>query len=244
MFAAKHFLSYDSEPIAPVLLHVRELLCTGVPEHYEYMENWLAHKVQKPNMKTKTSLVTMGMQETGKEGFSKEFFGMMVIDEISDAKEHKNNNKLKSTITRDRQKVEKKGKDAYQIDYFVDFEKDLSAFNPAESPTTKEKEDMKVQAMSPLQLFVRTLKGGKIHLPTSEGKGKIEPNRTYEAIMDWLWVEYKSHCTEAKVWNRESKQCFCILIREMVDIGNKSSNRGQGTPVYFTMSAKTGDSRT
>ena len=46
--------------------HIREVICSGVKEYYEYHMNYLAHMVQKPEEKAGVMLIYMGGEGTGK----------------------------------------------------------------------------------------------------------------------------------------------------------------------------------
>ena len=46
--------------------HIREVICSGVEEYYEYHMNYLAHMVQKPEEKAGVMIIYMGGEGTGK----------------------------------------------------------------------------------------------------------------------------------------------------------------------------------
>ena len=72
---------YEAKPPAPgeegkhasFLLHVRDNICRGVEEHYEYLVNWMARAVQQPDAPGYSAIVLKGGQGTGKGVFAREF---------------------------------------------------------------------------------------------------------------------------------------------------------------------------
>jgi len=48
------------------LFHIRHIWCKNSDEKYEYVLNWMAHCIQKPNIKTKVALVLMSRPGSGK----------------------------------------------------------------------------------------------------------------------------------------------------------------------------------
>jgi len=46
--------------------HIRDVICSGVEEYYEYHMNYLAHMVQKPEEKAGVMIIYMGGEGTGK----------------------------------------------------------------------------------------------------------------------------------------------------------------------------------
>jgi len=57
----------------PFLKHIRENLCDGVEEYYDYILRWMARAVQEPDKAGETAIVLRGDQGTGKSFFAKEF---------------------------------------------------------------------------------------------------------------------------------------------------------------------------
>lgn len=55
------------------LAHVRDNICSGNPDHFEYMINWLAMAVQHPDGPGEVSVVMRGPRGTGKSFFVKQF---------------------------------------------------------------------------------------------------------------------------------------------------------------------------
>ncbi|MFO1153660.1 MAG: DNA-primase RepB domain-containing protein [Rhodospirillales bacterium] len=53
--------------------HLREVICDGVEEHYQYLIRWLARCVQKPDTPGEVAVVMRGKQGTGKSFFVKQF---------------------------------------------------------------------------------------------------------------------------------------------------------------------------
>ena len=73
-----YFTGYDynevdevnEDVIAGFLNHVKEIMANGNKEIYEYILNWYAYVLQKPDGKTGTCLVFTGLQGTGKNVFT------------------------------------------------------------------------------------------------------------------------------------------------------------------------------
>lgn len=55
------------------LEHLRENICCGNEEHYNYVIAWIAHAVQKPEERPETAIVLRGKQGTGKGVFVNKF---------------------------------------------------------------------------------------------------------------------------------------------------------------------------
>lgn len=149
-FKAKLLDNYDPDIVQPILDHLRNVLCNNDEANYQYKTKWLALIVQRPQVKNGTALVDHGKQGAGKN-ILYEFFGEKVIgkdhylyvadydqltgqfnaqflgkvfvlgDEITYSGGHKANNKLKSIITQDWQRVEKKGKDAEMMNDYTNY---------------------------------------------------------------------------------------------------------------------------
>lgn len=55
------------------LEHMRENICGGIEEHYQYLIKWMAHAVQSPDSAGQTAVVLRGRMGVGKGFFSKTF---------------------------------------------------------------------------------------------------------------------------------------------------------------------------
>jgi len=51
--------------------HIKDILCSGIPEYFEYVMNWLARAVQKPSEAGEVSLVLRGARGAGKGVFAR-----------------------------------------------------------------------------------------------------------------------------------------------------------------------------
>jgi Family of unknown function (DUF5906)/RepB DNA-primase from phage plasmid len=51
--------------------HIKNILCSGVPEHFDYVMNWQARAVQKPSEPGEVALVLRGARGTGKGIFAR-----------------------------------------------------------------------------------------------------------------------------------------------------------------------------
>ena len=55
------------------LKHMKEIICSGNEEHYNYLLKWMARAVQKPSLTGGVAIVIRGEQGTGKSFFVKQF---------------------------------------------------------------------------------------------------------------------------------------------------------------------------
>ncbi|WP_156507632.1 DUF5906 domain-containing protein [Halioglobus sp. HI00S01] len=60
-----------------ILDHIRDVICSGNPEHYEYVLNWLALMVQQPGTLPLAAIVLLSEQGTGK-GILMEYLGKLL----------------------------------------------------------------------------------------------------------------------------------------------------------------------
>ncbi len=60
---------YEYTDIGAYLLHIELIICNGDKDCYEYLINWLAHMVQKPEEKPEVAVVLKAGQGTGKGTF-------------------------------------------------------------------------------------------------------------------------------------------------------------------------------
>jgi hypothetical protein len=58
------------------LKHLKEVICSGVEEHYEYLLGWFAHMVQKPWDKPGVAVVLRGKKRIGKDTIMDYFGGL------------------------------------------------------------------------------------------------------------------------------------------------------------------------
>jgi hypothetical protein len=58
------------------LQHLRENICSGVNEHYEYQLNWMAMGVQRPDRPGEVALVMRGQEGTGKGVLAQTYGGL------------------------------------------------------------------------------------------------------------------------------------------------------------------------
>jgi len=121
------------------LSHVREVICSGDEDIYNYLVNWMALAVQKPNQPGHTAIVLRGSQGAGKGTFAKTFaklFGhhgkqvtdakhlvgsfnahlrdciVLFADEAIAANNKQHESMLKTMVTEESLMVEAKGVDA------------------------------------------------------------------------------------------------------------------------------------
>jgi len=68
--------------------HIRDVICSGNEQHYEYLFNWLARAVQQPGVQGEVAVVLRGERGTGKGAFARAFgllFGQHFLH-LSDAR--------------------------------------------------------------------------------------------------------------------------------------------------------------
>jgi Mesyanzhinovviridae DNA primase len=53
--------------------HIRDVICSGNEEHYEYLMDWLARAVQHPGVQGEVAIVLRGERGTGKGAFARAF---------------------------------------------------------------------------------------------------------------------------------------------------------------------------
>ena len=136
----------DDEDVKILMFHFREILCSGNKEFFDFAWGWFAHLVQRCGVKIGVVLLFTGKQGTGKnilfDWLGPALFGDEKYNEVDNVdalfdrfnsdhenthlcllnevgtygKDHKANGRLKSTITRKKQKIEHKGLNKYQVD--------------------------------------------------------------------------------------------------------------------------------
>lgn len=121
------------------LKHIKNTICNGDPETYEYMLNWMAYAVQHPGRPGQVAVVLRGKQGTGKGTFAKHFGALwgrhymqvtnskhlmgnfnghladcvlLFADEAFAAGDKKQESVLKALITEELMITERKGHDA------------------------------------------------------------------------------------------------------------------------------------
>ena len=78
-FLAKPVPEINKEIMDPILWHVKNVICSGDEKLDEYIWNWWAHLVQKPEMKPQTILVLKStLQQCGKNIIT-DFIGDKVL---------------------------------------------------------------------------------------------------------------------------------------------------------------------
>lgn len=137
--------------IKPIFDHIYDVLSASDPRVYEYICDWFAHVLQRPNVKTGTALVFQSDQGAGKNTITDfivyDVIGrshsqvtssfddvvgrfnctlenkiLTVCDEVGNfGGSYDTNDKMKSIITQAQQRIEKKGIDTYHINDFNNF---------------------------------------------------------------------------------------------------------------------------
>ncbi|MCY2961817.1 MAG: DUF5906 domain-containing protein [Planctomycetota bacterium] len=119
------------------LAHVREVICGGIEEHYDYLIRWMAYAVQRPGEPGHVAVVLRGLKGTGKGVFAWHFgrlwgrhfvqitnpdhltkFNSLIeaasvvfLDEATRPNDKRHESILKGMVTEDTVKVERKGID-------------------------------------------------------------------------------------------------------------------------------------
>jgi hypothetical protein len=65
--------SLPGENHLPFLAHIRDNVCSGNPELYQFVVNWMARTVQHPDSPGEVAIVMRGKRGTGKSFFAREF---------------------------------------------------------------------------------------------------------------------------------------------------------------------------
>jgi hypothetical protein len=140
----------DQELVDLWLNHIKDILCAGDEKCYEYLISWFAHILQRPDEKTKICPLIKSRPGAGKNFIFTIFtkyvlsldmalivndmdrltskFNMacvgktlIIADEALDSGNRKGNQVMKNRITEDRQMVEPKGRDAFEVDDFTNY---------------------------------------------------------------------------------------------------------------------------
>lgn len=140
----------DEDLVGLWLNHIRDVLGAGVKSTGEYLLNWFAHLLQRPEAKTGTVPLIKGTQGCGKnlpynvfqryvmnpslsitcpdmEKLFSRFNGarmgkiLVVLDEAVDSRDRRMNNKMKNFITDKRIQIEAKGKDIVEVSDFSNY---------------------------------------------------------------------------------------------------------------------------
>ncbi|MGB0945158.1 MAG: toprim domain-containing protein, partial [Marinomonas sp.] len=62
-------IEHSQEDVAPYLDHIKQIICDNNEECYQYVINWLAHMIQKPEEKPGVAIIMKSGQGTGKGVF-------------------------------------------------------------------------------------------------------------------------------------------------------------------------------
>jgi hypothetical protein len=117
-------------------------------------------------------------------------------------------------------------------------ELDIRDFKPQKVPDTIEKQEMKIHAMSPEDLFVEELVSGSVVYERLYEIEYFEAGKTYDYTMDKLWESFQGFCKTGKagtISNLSKKLSFSKVIRTKLVIENSSTNRNGGTPIVITI---------
>ncbi|KAI9091430.1 hypothetical protein DFS34DRAFT_670029 [Phlyctochytrium arcticum] len=161
--------------------------------------------------------------------------------------DHKYFSKLAATLTDD------------TANHFFTYlmQRDLSSFNVRNIPETEEKQDMKIWAKTPIELFADELLDGNIAYrknatlehPDDKFKGAplpdlyFEKGEEYDTSMNELFRFYREFVDSGhagrKAGGEMSKIGFSRLIRKFVNIHNESKDRHGGTPIVLRVARPT-----
>lgn len=141
----------EQNKISLILSHIKNVFCSGVEEHYQYLIKWLADIVQRPQIKAGVAVVLQSDQGAGKNiffnWFNKYILGrrhsitishlekitgrfnsslegkmLVVVNEVcSKDKKHDQFEIMKTLITDEEQQVERKGLESMTIDSYSRF---------------------------------------------------------------------------------------------------------------------------
>ena len=140
---------YDEEQAEPILKHIKELWCNNDENTYNYILDLFSHYIQKPHIKTGVLLALKSKQGAGKGiildklakiigddhyiqnsnadylfgNFNGQLEAKVVcnLDEAFWGGDKKKEGMIKNKITESRQTINKKNKEAYKIDDYVNY---------------------------------------------------------------------------------------------------------------------------
>jgi len=140
---------YEEDEALPILDHIKELWCNNDENSYEYILNYFAHIIQKPHIKTGVLLALKSKQGGGKGiildklaqiigddhycqnsnanflfgNFNGQLEGKIIcnLDEAFWGGDKNLEGVIKNKITEKRQTINKKNKENYQIDDYVNY---------------------------------------------------------------------------------------------------------------------------
>ena len=78
-FLAKPVPEINKEIMDPILWHVKNVICSGDEKLDEYIWNWWAHLVQKPEMKPRTILVLKSILQQYRKNIITDFISDKVL---------------------------------------------------------------------------------------------------------------------------------------------------------------------
>lgn len=137
----------DPSALKDILEHMLQNICNGNVAYFDYLIRWLAHMMQKPDVRPKTGIAIIGSQGTGK-GVLIDFLRLLLggdrncnttasstdtksfnfalankvlvaFDEATFAGDRRQSDFMKKLVTEPRLRVEQKGIDAYEVDNFA-----------------------------------------------------------------------------------------------------------------------------
>ena len=95
--------SYNEELISPWINHVRDVIANRNIEVFEYVMNWIAMIIKKPDYKTGIAIVILGEQGTGKNAFFTD-----IIAELLSGYSNKNITQMESILGQFNASIENK----------------------------------------------------------------------------------------------------------------------------------------
>lgn len=139
---------YSENDAKPLLDHIWDIWAQRDEDHYNYILDWFAHKIQRPSKKMAVTLCLNSGEGAGKNVVLNKFFDIMGnnydsvanannilgdfnatlegkvllnFDEITYGGDHKTNNRLKALISEDYVHINKKHKEVYKMRSLADF---------------------------------------------------------------------------------------------------------------------------
>lgn len=138
------------EQVEPFTTHIREIICSGNPEHYHWVMAWMADIFQYPNSKPGTALSIVGQPGSGKSfighhvlrkiigyrhsavvsdisailgNFNQDSSAKLFIqcDEALSTRQKVDAHRMKALITDPRKRVEPKGIDAFEVNDYAQY---------------------------------------------------------------------------------------------------------------------------
>ncbi len=221
---------YSEKPCPLLLGHIRRILVSNNQEHYNYLINYLAWLVQRPEQKSQVQLVLLSAQGTGKSTLAKvllKIFGPHGI-QLSHRRQFSNNFNGH---------LEGKNLVVMPESYFTGRKEEESAFKTAttETSSTLEKKGIDAVSFTNFWNFI-VLCNDLVGFPVSLQDRRIfAPTVSEEMINDPKKAEYFNRLHEAIDYGNEVGEFLYFLLSHQIPEGwTPYGNLPRFTPTIWT----------